>query len=153
MCGTLSRGQRAKLERLAGELGVAERVQFLGEVSERDLPALYGLATVYVGASRRAERIGVEGFGISLVEASACGLPVVAGNSGGVPDAVRDGETGFLVAPEDPAAFADAICRLLADDELTRRVGAAGRRAVESYYNWDRVVRDLRAIEAEVVAR
>src|SRR5256886_1684716 len=133
--------------------GVAGRVQFLGEVSERDLPALYGLATVYVGASRRAERIGVEGFGISLVEASACGLPVVAGNSGGVPDAVRDGETGFLVPPEDPAAFSDAICRLLADDELARRVGAAGRRAVETYYNWDRVVRDLRALEAEVVAR
>src|SRR5207253_3121387 len=83
-------------------------------------------------------RIGVEGFGISLVEASACGLPVVAGNSGGVPDAVRDGETGFLVPPEDPAAFSDAICRLLADDELARRVGAAGRRAVETYYNWDR---------------
>ena len=153
VAGAGAAAERAKLERLAGELGVAERVQFLGEVSERDLPALYGLATVYVGASRRAEQIGVEGFGISLVEASACGLPVVAGNSGGVPDAVRDGETGFLVAPEDPAAFADAICRLLADDELTRRVGAAGRRAVESYYNWDRVVRDLRAIEAEVVAR
>ena len=153
VAGAGAAAERAKLERLAEQLGVAGRVQFLGEVSERDLPALYGLATVYVGASRRAERIGVEGFGISLVEASACGLPVVAGNSGGVPDAVRDGETGFLVPPEDPAAFCDAICRLLADDELARRVGAAGRRAVESYYNWDRVVRDLRALEAEVVAR
>src|SRR5438132_1536144 len=153
VAGAGAAAERAKLERLASELGVAERVQFLGEVSERDLPALYGLATVYVGASRRGERIGVEGFGISLVEASACGLPVVAGNSGGVPDAVRDGETGFLVPPEDPAAFCDAICRLLADDELARRVGAAGRRAVETYYNWDRVVRDLRAVEAEVVAR
>ena len=128
-------------------------MSFLGDVSERDLPALYGQAAVYVGASRRAERIGVEGFGISLVEASACGLPVVAGNSGGVPDAVREGETGFLVPAEDPAAFADAICRLLADAELAKRMGAAGRRAVETYYNWDRVVRDLRAIEAEVVAR
>ena len=153
VAGAGAAAERAKLERLAEQLGVAGRVQFLGEVSERDLPALYGLATVYVGASRRAERIGVEGFGISLVEASACGLPVVAGNSGGVPDAVRDGETGFLVPPEDPAAFCDAICRLLADAELARRVGAAGRRAVETYYNWDRVVRDLRAVEAEVVAR
>jgi len=107
---------------------------------------------VYVGASRRAERIGVEGFGLALVEASACGLPVVAGNSGGVPDAVRDGETGFLVPAEDPAAFADAISRLLGDPGLARRVGAAGRHAVETYFNWDRVVRDLRAIESEVVA-
>ena len=152
VAGAGAAAEREKLEKLAGKLGVAERVSFLGEVSERDLPALYSLAAVYVGASRRAERIGVEGFGITLVEASACGLPVVAGNSGGVPDAVRDGETGFLVPPEDPAAFADAICRLLADAELAERVGAAGRRAVETYYNWDRVVGDLRAIEAEVVA-
>src|SRR2546427_3697309 len=72
--------EREKLERLADKAGVAERVRFLGEVSERDLPALYNLASIYVGASRRGERIGVEGFGISLVEASACGLPVVAGD-------------------------------------------------------------------------
>jgi len=57
------------------------------------------------------------------------------------------------VPPEDPAALAAAIVRLLASPDLAKRVGAAGRRAVETYYNWDRVVRDLRAIEAEVVAR
>src|SRR5207247_232890 len=124
--------EREHLEKLAHKTGVAERVRFLGEVGDRDLPALYNLATVYVGASRRAERIGVEGFGLALVEASACGLPVVAGNSGGVPDAVRDGETGFLVPAEDPAAFADAISRLLGDPGLARRVGAAGRHAVET---------------------
>jgi len=143
--------ERESLERLAHKLGVADRVRFLGQVSERDLPALYNLATVYVGASRRAERIGVEGFGIALVEASACGVPVVAGNSGGVPDAVRDGETGFLVPPEESAALVEAVCRLLDDPVLARRLGAAGRRAVETYYNWDRVVRDVRAIESEVV--
>ncbi|MGH7546763.1 MAG: glycosyltransferase family 4 protein [Gemmatimonadales bacterium] len=144
-----SGSDRERLEKLAAKLGVASRVRFLGQVNDRDLPALYNLAVVYVGASRRAERIGVEGFGISLVEASACGLPVVAGNSGGVPDAVREGETGFLVPPENPGAFADAICRLLADTGLAKRVGEGGRRAVETYFNWDRVVRDLRAIEAE----
>ena len=143
---------RERLEQLAQELGVGDRVRFLGGVGDQDLPAFYNLASVYVGASRRAGRLGVEGFGISLVEASACGLPVVAGNSGGIPDAVRDGETGFLVPPEDPAALAAAISRLLADAGLASRIGAAGRRAVETYYNWDRVVRDLRAIEAEVSA-
>lgn len=142
--------ERDRLKKLAHKIGVADRVRFLGEVSEHDLPALYNLASVYVGASRRAERLGVEGFGISLVEASACGLPVVAGKSGGIPDAVRDGETGFLIPPEDPAAIAAAVGMLLADDALARRVGAAGRRAVESHYNWDRVVRDLRAIEDEL---
>ncbi len=142
---------RQRLEKLAQKQGVAERVRFLGAVPDADLPALYNLGAVYVGASRRAERLGVEGFGISLVEASACGLPVVAGNSGGIPDAVRDGETGFLVPAEDPPAFAEVITRLLADPDLARRIGANGRRAVETYYNWDRVVRDLRGIEAEVV--
>src|SRR5213079_1652098 len=110
-----------QLEELASAIGVADRVSFLGSVSDRDLPALYNLASVYVGASRLANRIGVEGFGISLVEASACGLPVVAGNSGGIPDAVRDGETGFLVPPEDPAALAATIVRLLASPDLAKR--------------------------------
>src|SRR5207253_8957063 len=140
---------RERLEKRAQQLRLGDRVRFLGGVGDRDLPAFYNLASVYVGASLRAERLGVEGFGISPVEASACGLPVVAGNSGGVSDAVRDGETGILVPPEDPAAFSDAICRLLADDELARRVAAAGRRAVGAYYNWDRVARDLRGIESE----
>jgi phosphatidylinositol alpha-1,6-mannosyltransferase len=141
--------ERERLERLAREVGVADRVYLLGEVADLELPALYNLATVYIGLSRRAERIGVEGFGISLVEASASGLPIVAGNSGGVPDAVRDGETGFLVAPEDPAAVSSAVCQLLDDRALAARIGAAGRRAVETYYNWERVVQDMRAIEEE----
>jgi len=143
--------ERERLERLAREVGVADRVYLLGEVADPELPALYNLATVYIGLSRRAERIGVEGFGISLVEASASGLPIVAGNSGGVPDAVRDGETGFLVPPEDPAAVAGAVCRLLDDRVLAAQVGAAGRHAVETYYNWDRVVQEMRAIEQECV--
>jgi len=141
---------RERLEKLTHKLGLADRVRFLGGVTDEDLPALYNLASVYVGASRRSERLGVEGFGIALVEASACGLPVVAGNSGGIPDAVRDGETGFLVPPEDPAAFAEAISRVLADASLAQRMGDSGRRAVETHFNWDRAVRDLRAIEAEV---
>ena len=66
-----------------------------------------------------------------------------------MPDAVRDGETGVLVDPEDPAAIAAAIDRLLTDDELRRRMGAAGRHAVETYYNWDRVAKDLIEIDRE----
>ena len=77
---------------------------------------------------------------------------MVAGNSGGIPDAVREGETGFLVPPEEPAAFAEAICRLLSDPGAAKRMGQSGRRAVETYFNWDRVVRDLRDIEAQAVA-
>ena len=139
--------RRPELERLAQELGVAAAVRFLGPVSDDDLPGLYNAATLYVGASRRYELLA-EGFGISLVEASASGLAVVGGDSGGVADAVRDGETGILVNPEDPAAVAAGIVRLLDDEGLRARLGAGGRRAVETYYNWDRVGRDFIRIDA-----
>jgi len=139
--------RRPHFERLVAELGLGDAVRFLGAVPDADLPALYNAADLYVGASRRHELL-VEGFGISLVEASACGLAVVGGRSGGVPDAVRDGETGLLVDPDDPLAVAAGINRLLDDPELRRRFGAAGRRAVETYYNWDRVAADLIRIDA-----
>ncbi|MGH7672262.1 MAG: glycosyltransferase, partial [Gemmatimonadales bacterium] len=140
--------RRPHFERLVAELGLGDAVRFLGAVPDAELPALYNAADLYVGASRRYELL-VEGFGISLVEASACGLAVVGGRSGGVPDAVREGETGLLVDPDDPLAVAAGINRLLDDPELRRRLGAAGRRAVETYYNWDRVAADLIRIDAE----
>jgi phosphatidylinositol alpha-1,6-mannosyltransferase len=135
-----------QLELLQQQLGLGDAVRFLGAVSEDELPALYNAADLYVGASRRHDLL-VEGFGISLVEASACGLAVVGGRSGGVPDAVREGETGILVDPDDPAAVAAGINELLSDPERRKRLGAAGRKAVETYYNWDRVVGELVEID------
>ena len=79
-----------------------------------------------------------------------CGKSSVIGTrSGGIPEAVREGETGFLVEPDDPAAVAAAAIRLLGDEALRRRIGAAGRAAVETYYNWDRVAADLIRIDRE----
>jgi phosphatidylinositol alpha-1,6-mannosyltransferase len=141
--------EQEALQEEARELGVGDRVRFLTEVPDRDLPALYNLAEVYLGVSRLLEQ-RVEGFGISLVEASACGVPVVAGRSGGIPEAVRDGETGILVDAERPEAVAEALRRLLDDAGLRRRLGQAGRRAVESFYNWDRVATDLRRLGHEL---
>jgi phosphatidylinositol alpha-1,6-mannosyltransferase len=143
--------ERQALVAEAGALGVADRVRFLTRVPDRDLPGLYNTAEIYLGVSRLMEQ-RVEGFGISLVEASACGVPVVAGWSGGIPEAVRDGETGLLVEAEQPEAVAAALRRLLADGALRRRLGGAGRRAVESYYNWERVAADLARIGHEVGA-
>jgi len=140
--------RRPQLEQLARDLGVADAVRFLGSVGDAELPALYNAASLYVGASRRHDLL-VEGFGISLVEASASGLAVVGGRSGGVPDAVRDGETGILVDPDDPAAVAAGVNRLLGDELLRNKLGAGGRKAVEQYYNWDRVANDLIEIDRE----
>ena len=135
----------------ARELGVSDIVRFLTDVPDSDLPALYNTAEIYLGASRLMEQ-QVEGFGISLAEASACGVPVVAGRSGGIPAAVRDGETGLLVDADGADAVVDALVQLLDDPALRARLGTAGRRAVESHYNWDRVTADLARIGRELGA-
>lgn len=141
---------RERLAEIARRHGVADRVHFSGPLSDEDVAEAYATATVYVGLSRIDNGVNVEGFGISFVEASASGVPVVAGDSGGVRSAVRDGESGFVVPPADPAAAATAIRRLLDDDEVRRRMGAAGRRAVEDHYNWDRVARETREFALRV---
>jgi phosphatidylinositol alpha-1,6-mannosyltransferase len=142
--------QKDAYKKLAADLKIADAVRFVGTVPDADLPPLYNTASVYLGVSRRADGTRVEGFGISLAEASACGLPVVAGKSGGLAEAVRDGETGFVVEPDAPEGVADALGRLLSDQLLSRRLGQGGRKAVETYFNWDRVIRDLREIESQV---
>jgi phosphatidylinositol alpha-1,6-mannosyltransferase len=139
------------LQALATDLGLRDRVRFLTDVSDPDLPALYNVADLYVGVSRQAG-VDVEGFGISLLEASASGLAVVAGRSGGMPDAVTDGETGVLVDSENPRAVATAIGNLLQDRDRARRLGATGRKAVEDRFTWDRVVTDLQSIAGELSA-
>jgi phosphatidylinositol alpha-1,6-mannosyltransferase len=141
--------KQGDLERLARELGVADRVRFLTAVPDDDLPAIYNAAEIYLGLSRPAELM-VEGFGISLTEASACGVPVIGGSGGGIPDAVREGETGMLVDASHPEPVLAAVRLLLEDRELARRMGAAGRRAVETHYNWDRVAADVISIGREV---
>jgi phosphatidylinositol alpha-1,6-mannosyltransferase len=140
---------KREIETLAAELGVAHRVRLLGGVPDADLAALYNLADVYVGASRRTA-LSVEGFGIAIAEAASSGRPVVAGRSGGIPEAVKNGETGLLVDPESPEEVADSVRRLLRDRGLAERLGGAGRREIERYYNWDRVAADLAGIAAEL---
>ncbi|MEO8577073.1 MAG: glycosyltransferase family 4 protein [Gemmatimonadales bacterium] len=133
-----------RLRDLAAQLGVTDRVIFAGALSDDELPEAYATSTVYLGPSRIDNEINVEGFGISFLEASASGLPVVAGDSGGVRSAVRDGVTGLVVPPTEVGAIADAVAMFLADAETKSAFGSAGRRAVETHYNWDRVARDTR---------
>ncbi len=107
------------------------------------------MADVYLGVSRKTA-LSVDGFGIALAEAASCGTPVVAGRSGGIPEAVQDGSTGILVDAERPDEIAGAVRHLLRDRRLAKRMGAAGRRAIEDYYNWDRVAQDLAKIASEL---
>jgi phosphatidylinositol alpha-1,6-mannosyltransferase len=136
------------LQRLADAHGVGDRVRFIPEVNDDELPALYNAVDLYLGVSRREGR-SVEGFGISMAEAMACGVPVIAGRSGGVPELVTDGENGLLVDPERTDPLVAAIERVVGDDALAKRLGTAGRESVVRQFNWTRVTNDLQAIAAE----
>ena len=119
--------QREALERELRALGLTERVHLLGE--RRDVPRLLAAADVFVLATRS------EGHPVSVLEAMAAGLPVVASRVGGVPEQVVDGETGVLVDPGDPDALATALARLAADPSLRRRMGDAGRTRAEERFD------------------
>lgn len=127
---------RGRLEELARRLGVSGHVRFLGRIPDEDLVPCYGAADVFATLSRM-DPPAVEGFGIVFLEAGACGTPVVGARSGGIEDAIVDGETGLLIPPGDPAAAAAAIGRLLGDPALSKRLGQAGRQRVVSSANWD----------------
>ena len=122
---------RARLERLAQESNVRDRVLFLGEQSLHDLKECYSRCCAFVMPSRQ------EGFGIVFLEAMAFGRPIIAGNHGGTPEFVQDGVTGFLVEYDRVNVLADRLIRLLQDDELCRRMGDAGRRAVEANFSFE----------------
>jgi phosphatidylinositol alpha-1,6-mannosyltransferase len=130
---------RAKLERLAREQGVESDVIFTGSVPWDELPAHYAAGDVYAMPCRtRAAGLDVEGLGIVYLEASATGLPVVGGDSGGAPDAVREGETGFVVGGRDVAALSARLIELLTDPARAKAMGAAGRAWVEQEWRWER---------------
>jgi phosphatidylinositol alpha-1,6-mannosyltransferase len=135
---------RRDLEKQARELGVAERVVFAGQVCDAELPDYYALSDVFIMASReQAEDCTVEGFGIVYLEANACGKPVIGGRSGGVPDAVQDGETGLLVDPHSPEEVARALMNLLTDRTRAARMGKVGRARVVQEFSWSRMAEQI----------
>ncbi|MET7834555.1 glycosyltransferase family 4 protein [Micromonospora sediminicola] len=140
---------RATLEKLARQTGVERDVVFTGSVPTAELPAHYAAGDVYAMPCRTRNRgLDVEGLGIVYLEASATGLPVVAGDSGGAPDAVRDGETGYVVRGRDVAQLADRVSTLLADRDLAQQFGAAGRAWVEREWRWETQAERMAALLA-----
>jgi glycosyltransferase involved in cell wall biosynthesis len=142
---TTSPGYRAFLERRASELGIRERLHFLGW--RDDVAEVLRAADVMVLPSLD------EGLPIAILEAMACGRPVVATPVGGVPEAVVDGQTGLLVPPGDAAALSDAMTRLLRDPALGRRLGDEGRRRAETVLSIERVASRVEALYEELLAR
>ncbi|MEV5890880.1 glycosyltransferase family 4 protein [Nonomuraea fuscirosea] len=135
---------RRTLERLAAG---RESIRFTGTVPAASLPGYYAVADVFAMPCRtRLKGVDVEGLGIVFLEASATGLPVVAGASGGAPDAVRPGDTGLVVDGEDPGEVAQAVVELLSDPDKARKLGRGGRDWIAREWAWDQVAARFHAL-------
>ena len=134
-----------EMKGLAATLGIAERVRFLGQRMD--------VEQLLAGAQASLLATNWEGFPLSILEAMRAGLPVVASSVGGIDEAVRDGETGYLVPRGDVAVLRDRIGRLLADSELRARLGTSGRKLFEQQFTLDRSVSRTLAVYHDVVAR
>jgi len=137
--------ERTHLEALAATLGLAARTHFLGAVERSELPRYYRTADLLVATSHASET-----FGIGLVEAQACGLPVVASRFGGFPEVVAEGRTGLLVPPRDPTALAEAVRALLADP-ARRAAFAAAAPAWAAQFAWPAVTDRVEAVYRDLL--
>jgi phosphatidylinositol alpha-1,6-mannosyltransferase len=140
---------RNRLERIARDLGVDGSVIFAGSPSREELPAFYDAGDVFAMPCRTRRRgLDVEGLGMVFLEAAATGLPVVAGDSGNSPDAVRDGETGYVVPGRSVHELADRLSHLLADPPAAKAMGEKGMAWVDQEWRWDLVAQRLERILA-----
>jgi phosphatidylinositol alpha-1,6-mannosyltransferase len=129
---------RQTLEAIAAKVGVSESVTFIGRVQYAELPRYIRCGDLFAMPSRsRFRGLEVEGLGIVYLEASACGLPVIAGNSGGAPDAVVDGKTGIVVDGTNAGEIAGAIVKILNDPAMADRMGKAGREWIVDQWSWE----------------
>jgi len=143
------------LRRLAAEIGVDRHVRFAGAVGDDVLPQYLAAAEVFALPCRTVwHGLQPEGLGLCTLEASASGLPVVVGDSGGAPEAVIDGRTGVVVDGSKVPEIADALCTLLENSSLAHRMGVDGRCWVEQHWTWDQMTARLSSMLAvEPLAR
>lgn len=132
--------ERARLEQVTREMGMAEHVEFRGRVSDEELRLAYAAADLFVLPSVLDARQDTEGLGVVLLEAMNYGVPVIASDIGGITDIVLHEQTGLLVPAGDEGALASALSRVLGDGALSRRLGEAGRKRLHDAFSWDRIV-------------
>ncbi|WP_420961037.1 glycosyltransferase [Brucella sp. IR073] len=138
--------QMNELKTRAHNLGISGIVEFVGQVPHEAVPEHLRQFDIYAALSRR------ESFGVAIIEAGACGLPVVVSDVGGLPEVVVGGETGFVVPPESPREAAKALRQLVLDPALRRQMGAAGRARAVACYEWRDNVDTMVALYQKVLA-
>ena len=137
--------ERKKLEKLTEKLGIADKARFIGSISNEKIPKYLAEADVFVRPSRS------EGLGSAFLEAMAGGVPIIGTAVGGIPDFLKDGETGLISKVEDPDDLAEKISVILRDDNLKKKLIENGRKLVEEKYSWDKIARQTGEIYHEVI--
>lgn len=133
-----------ELKQLVEDLDLTGHVLFTGYIEDGKLLQYYNLADVYIMVSRELTDKGdTEGFGITFLEANACAKPVIGSFSGGIPDAVIDGETGFLVDPLDTSKIAGRIIELFDNPALSVQLGRNGRSRIEKELTWEKIAKQI----------
>jgi glycosyltransferase involved in cell wall biosynthesis len=137
---------RSALERLALSLDIEQHVEFVGRIPHDSVPDFMRRLDVFLALSTQDS----ESFGVSGIEAAACGIPAIVSDKGGLPEVVLHETTGYVVPARDPGAAATRLCEL--DDDVERRIrlGARGREHVEQNYSWQRCVDALTSVRARV---
>jgi N-acetyl-alpha-D-glucosaminyl L-malate synthase BshA len=133
--------RKADLVSASERLGLQDEVIFQDAVSQEELVRYYSMADVFVLPSVTTDEGETEGLGVVLLEAMACGVPVIGSAIGGIPDIIKDGETGLLVQQKDPGDLAEKICRVLADKELSHRLGKKGHDFVKERFSWPSIAK------------
>jgi phosphatidylinositol alpha-1,6-mannosyltransferase len=144
--------ERASLKGLVAREGLEEQVQFLGELNEQQVIQCYQQCDLFVLPNRQIGQ-DIEGFGIVLLEAQACGKPVVAGTSGGTAETMRIPETGQVVSCERPEELAALLSELLGDRARLTRMGEAARSWVVEHFDWESSIRRATGFFQEVASR
>ncbi len=137
--------ERKKLEKLAEKSGLAGKVRFLGNIPNEKVPSYLAAADVFVRPSRS------EGLGSAFLEAFAAGVPIIGTAVGGIPDFLKEGETGLFCRLENPSDLAEKIDRILEDRGLSLKLAENGRKLVEEKYSWDKISGRVREIYHEVI--
>jgi len=143
---------RAELEALTRNLAVDEAVEFVGAASRQVVRDHFSRAHLFAMSCIRANDGSEEGQGLVFIEAQACGLPVLATRSGGIPEVIRDGESGFLVPERDVDMMSERLGWLVSHPDAWPGIGRAGRRFVETAFDLSRLNAELAAVYEDVVA-
>lgn len=134
----------ALLKNLSKELGVEKNISFIDYIPEEDLKTIYSASKVYIMASRTYHKTGdSEGFGITFLEANACGCPVIGSTEGGIPDAVIDGENGLLIPADDPLKTSEAIIKFLGNETFRQVIIDQGKTRVKNKFTWEKLTEEM----------